>query len=174
MKKSIIQFFCVCLLAGLLIWSSPLQARAQNASGDSGEPPAIDLDWFSPPQSHYTVSRDKDPFRPFMFKSSEEPEEDESRLRSLTPLERVEVSQLKLMGVLWYPQNPEKAKALVELPDGKGYMLRKGDRVGQNSGIVMRIGSDRVVIREEIENFLGETENKDTTLKVRTDEEEND
>lgn len=164
---------CISLVFGLCFCVLTQNSLAQSDQGDKNQTPAARLDWISPPEAHYTLARSKDPFKPFVFSRSESEESKKKSSRPLTPLEKVEVSQLKLVGILWYPGAPEKAKAMVQLPDGKGYMLREGDRVGSKSGKVVSISPDRVLVREKVVDVLGKSKNKDILLKVRKDDEEN-
>ena len=69
----------------------------------------------------------------------------------LTPLQRVAVSQLKVVGIIMAPTGN---KALVEDPEGKGYVITKGTYLGSNFGQVTRILRDRIVVEEEVEDFF--------------------
>jgi type IV pilus assembly protein PilP len=69
----------------------------------------------------------------------------------LTPLQKVAVSQLKVVGIIMAPTGN---KALVQDPEGKGYVITKGTYVGSNFGQVKRILKDRIVVEEEVEDFF--------------------
>ncbi len=56
--------------------------------------------------------------------------------------------------------------ALVELPNGKGYVLRIGTKVGCNDGRVIRIGNDFVIIQEKGINIFGKEVTKKIVLKI--------
>jgi hypothetical protein len=60
-----------------------------------------------------------------------------------------EVTNLKLVGVLWDMKDPESIRALVETPDGLGYYLRLNEE--KFGGKVVAVERDRVrfVVREE-------------------------
>jgi len=73
--------------------------------------------------------------------------------RPKTPLERLDLSQLKLTAII---STPSGRKALVEEASGKGYVIRKGTYIGVHEGRVVEIASDRVIVREEVENAVGE------------------
>ncbi len=45
---------------------------------------------------------------------------------------------------------------MVMAPDGKGYILKKGIRVGKNAGLVVGIRSDAVLVEEQFIDFSGE------------------
>ncbi|MES0350460.1 MAG: pilus assembly protein PilP [Desulfobacteria bacterium] len=69
----------------------------------------------------------------------------------LTPLQKVAVSQLKVVGIIMASTGN---KALVQDPEGKGYVITKGTYVGSNFGQVTRILKDRIVVEEEVEDFF--------------------
>jgi type IV pilus assembly protein PilP len=81
-----------------------------------------------------------------------------------TPLERVAISQLKLSAVM---RTAKGNSAIVEDATGKGYVIKKGTYIGLNSGQVVKIEKDRVVIEEEIENIMGEFVIQKTELKLQ-------
>lgn len=72
----------------------------------------------------------------------------------LTPIEKVDLSQLKLVGIIFAPGGN---KALVEDASGKGFVIKKGTGIGINSGRVIKILKGRVVVEEEAESILGKT-----------------
>ena len=75
---------------------------------------------------------------------------EEKRL-PLTPLQRIDLSQLKVVGII---VSPAGNKALVEEPSGKGYVISKGTYVGTNFGRVKKVLIDRVIVEEEVEDFF--------------------
>jgi type IV pilus assembly protein PilP len=62
-----------------------------------------------------------------------------------TPLERIDLGQIKLVAVLRLPTGN---RALVEETTGKGYIISIGTHIGPNCGVVKDILSDRLVIDE--------------------------
>ena len=70
----------------------------------------------------------------------------------LTPLEKLDFSQLKLVGIIL---SDKGNKGMVEDATGKGYVLKEGTYVGRNSGKVTRILKDKVIIEEEMKNDDG-------------------
>jgi type IV pilus assembly protein PilP len=81
-----------------------------------------------------------------------------------TPLEKVDVSQLKLVATV---RSPNGNAALVEDASGKGFIVRKGTYIGINSGSVVQIVKDRIVVEEEIETLLGEISLQKRELKIQ-------
>ena len=69
-----------------------------------------------------------------------------------TPLEKLDLSQLKLVGVML---SDKGNTALVEDASGKGYVIKEGTYIGVNSGKVVQILKDRFIIEEEIEDVHG-------------------
>lgn len=123
--------------------------------------------WINPAPFHYTAQDKPDPFRPFIepqpTKSSSQ--ENEKPDRPLTPLEKVQPTQLSLVGILDGVQTTN-AMALVELPNGKGYILQLGTRIGRNNGRVSAISSQSVTIKEEVRTILGEKKTNEVVLKL--------
>jgi Tfp pilus assembly protein PilP len=81
-----------------------------------------------------------------------------------TPLERVDLSQLKLTAII---RTPSGFKAMVEEITGKGYIISVGTYIGIHSGSVTNILKDRVIVEEEVEDALGAVSNRNTELKFQ-------
>ena len=91
-----------------------------------------------------------DPFEPASGSKPARAVRQKSKPR--TPLEALDSSQLKLVGVM---VSEKGNKALVEDASGKGHVIREGTHIGTNAGRVSRILEDRVIIEEEIEDVHG-------------------
>jgi len=80
-----------------------------------------------------------------------------------SPLEKIDLGQLKLVAIIAAPSGN---RALVEESTGKGYILREGTYVGLNSGKVVNIAIDKVMVEEEFEDAFGKTitQKKEITL----------
>jgi type IV pilus assembly protein PilP len=110
-----------------------------------------------------------DPFEPLFRDDSGETSAVVSKKRHSirkpqTPLERVAISQLKLSAIM---RTANGNSAIVEDASGKGYVIKKGTYIGLNSGQVVKIDRDHVVIEEEIENITGEFVIQNTELKLQ-------
>ncbi len=81
-----------------------------------------------------------------------------------TPLERIDLSQLKLTAII---RTPSGLKAMVEESTGKGYIVGMGTYMGIHSGKVVNILKDRVVVEEEVEDALGNAVSRNTELKFQ-------
>jgi type IV pilus assembly protein PilP len=99
-----------------------------------------------------------DPFKPFIQLT---PVKEFSRAVPLTPLQKYEISQLKLVAII---STPEGNIALVEDSSGKGYFLKKGTGVGKNDGKVTKILKDKVIIEEIYQDIFGQTKINEISL----------
>jgi len=110
-----------------------------------------------------------DPFAP-LFKEEqivtpdEGPVKKRQRRAHLTPLEKVDLSQLTLLGTILAPSGN---RAMVADTDGKGYVVTQGTYIGMSSGRVMEILRDRIVVEEEVENILGKLSLRKRELKLQ-------
>lgn len=121
------------------------------------------------PTYFYDPTGKADPFKPLFATEAERvlPAQQKTKRPRLplTPLQRIDLSQFKLVGiVLSHGGN----KALVEEPSGKGYIISKGTYIGQNFGRVKQILKDKVVVEEEVEDYLsGDMKFQATELKLQ-------
>jgi Tfp pilus assembly protein PilP len=84
--------------------------------------------------------------------------------RPLGPLERFDLSALKLVGVVWGELG---RKALIKAPDGKSYFATLETYMGKYSGKVIAIENDRLVIEEQYLNAEDKLVPKTLTLPLR-------
>lgn len=128
-----------------------------------------------PEISPYTSRREEivkvDPFMPLFKEEKPEPPKQvdtakkETKKRvPLTPLEKIDLSQLKLVGII---RSPSGDKALVEEANGKGYIVTKGTYIGINSGRIIGITENGIIVEEEIEDVLGKVIINKTELKLQ-------
>lgn len=113
----------------------------------------------------YNPAGKPDPFKPFMQLA---PGKELSRAVPLTPLQKYEVSQLKLVAII---TSSEENIALVEDATGRGYSLRKGTGIGRNDGRVKKILKDRVIIEEVYEDIFGQKKIHEISLFLHRVEE---
>jgi len=83
--------------------------------------------------------------------------------RPKTPLEKIDLGQLKLVAIITAQVGN---RALVEESSGKGYIIKEGTYIGLNSGKVVGIKADKVLVEEEFEDIYGKTvtQKKEITL----------
>jgi type IV pilus assembly protein PilP len=109
------------------------------------------------PSYSYNPIGKRDPFRSF-FKG-----QDDGTIVNPTPLQRFEVDQYVLVGVVWGVSSP---KAMVQDPEGTGHVVQAGTYIGKNWGKVSAITSTSVVITEEFTNIDGELVTNQLTLDL--------
>jgi type IV pilus assembly protein PilP len=112
----------------------------------------------------YNPAGKPDPFKPFIQLGSR----GGSRTGPLTPLQKFDISQLKLVAII---TTSEGNIALVEDATGKGYFLKKGTWIGKNDGKVTKILKDAVVIQEVYQDIFGQTKTNEISLSLHKAEE---
>ncbi len=115
-----------------------------------------------PAGPHFSSEGKRDPFRPYNLrtKTTARPKE------NLSPLERFELSQLKLVGIIWDIKEP---RALIEDTGGLGYIITVGTPIGSNEGKVKAIHRNEVVVMEYYEDFYGKKKPREVSLKLSVD-----
>jgi len=83
------------------------------------------------------------------------------------PLERFDISALKLVGILWGQLG---RRALIRAPDNKGYFVTVGTYMGENGGQVIGINDDRLMIEEKYKDTEGNIVGKTLNLPLRREE----
>ncbi len=115
------------------------------------------------PAYTYNAAGRRDPFAPIISK-----EEKKAKAGDRPPLERYSLSEFKLTGIIWQGFG---YNALIEGPDGKGYVVRVGTIMGQNRGVVKKITQEKMIIEEKFKNFSGGTERKEIVIELRKKQE---
>jgi len=101
---------------------------------------------------------------------AEKPQPDEPDRIRQTPLEKIDLSQLTLVGVIKFTAS---YKAIIEEESGKGYMVKVGTYVGTNYGQVTEIQKDRIIIQEKVKDILGKYKPQKSQLKLQKPRGEN-
>ena len=112
----------------------------------------------APVEYTYNPAGKADPFKPFIQLT---PVRDLSKTVPLTPLQKYEISQLKLVAVI---STPGGNIALVEDSTGKGYIVKRGTGIGKNDGKVTKILRDKVIIEEVYQDILGQTKTNEISI----------
>lgn len=136
------------------------------------KPPAL-MTVQSPPQEQqevkvsltYDPAGRRDPFYPIIGVGEKKGDTG----KRTTPLQRVHISDLKLVGILW---GSFGFRALVQTPDGRSHPLVIGTLVGRNRGVVKKIFSDRVIIEESYRDQVGEVKEREVVLLLHPKKEE--
>lgn len=104
----------------------------------------------------------RDPFRPMTLRTRVT-----ARAReNLSPLERLDLSQLKIVGIVWDVREP---RAMVEDTAGLGYVVKVGTPIGSSDGKVKAIHRNQVIVEEVYEDFYGVRKSRDVSMKLLTE-----
>ncbi|MCG8567498.1 MAG: pilus assembly protein PilP [Desulfobacterales bacterium] len=119
-------------------------------------------------KAKYDVAGKVDPFVPLV----QNPNGDGSRgkqipvkpKRILTPLEKMELNQLKLVAII---TTSSRRIAMVEEMTGKGYEVNIGTYIGKNSGQVTSIEPDGIKVKEYVTDYKGRAVARYQQIKLR-------
>lgn len=112
-----------------------------------------------PERPRYSAAGKRDPFRPLSLK----PKPTQRARENLSPLERYEIGQLKLVAIVWDIKEP---KAMVEDATGLGYIVNVGTLIGPNEGKVKAIKPNEVVIEEGFVDFYGARKTQEISMRL--------
>ncbi len=115
--------------------------------------------WAQGPEFTYKMDK-RDPFKPFLQK--EEPVRPKGVPE--TPLLKFDISQLRLVAIV---VGVEGNRAMLEDPEGRGYIVKEGDYVGRRYGQVKKIMVDRVLIEETYKDALGRIQKRQVFLSTQ-------
>jgi len=105
-----------------------------------------------------------DPFEPLIKERPLVAKKDKKIKRvPRTPLERIDLSQLKLVGIILASSGN---RALVEESSGKGYVIKKGTYIGTNGGKIVQIEKEIVTVEEKFEDVFGKIQSRKRELKL--------
>jgi type IV pilus assembly protein PilP len=104
----------------------------------------------------------RDPFRPMTMRTKVS-----TRAReNLSPLERFDLGQLKIVGIVWDIKEP---RAMIEDTAGLGYVVKVGTPIGNNDGKVKAIHRNQIIVEESYEDTYGARKSRDVSLKLLTE-----
>lgn len=104
----------------------------------------------------------RDPFRPATLRKKVV----QRARENLSPLERFELNQLKIVGVIWDMKEP---RAMVEDNAGLGYTIKVGTPIGSGDGVVKAIHRNEVVVEEYYFDVYGARKKRDVSMKLLTE-----
>ena len=107
---------------------------------------------------HYDPTDKTDPFKSYVRREVTLQNDETS-----SPLERFDLSQLTVMGIIWGVDEP---RALVKDPTGKGYIVKAGTPIGKNKGRILRIEDNKVVVKETYLDHLDRATTKEVELEL--------
>ena len=85
----------------------------------------------------------------------------------MPPLQRVQISDLKLLGIIWGGYG---YYGLIQTPDGKGYTVKEGMLMGTNNGVITTITDKAIIVSEPSVDVMGNKSTKDLEILLRPKE----
>lgn len=108
----------------------------------------------------YNPQGRRDPFKSLIAKAEQD------KKKGATPLEQDEIAVFSLKAIVW---SGKEYFAMITLPDGKSYTVKKGMRLGLDGGIVHEITKDSVIVRQYLKDRK-DAKPKDIILRLRVEE----
>ena len=122
-----------------------------------------------PGRPRYSRLGKRDPFRPMVFGIAAARVPAHCREENLSPLQQVNLSQLKLVAIGW---NIGEPRAMVEDSTGLGYVIKLGTPIGdcQYDGKVKAIRPSEIVIEEKFRDpIFGTSKVREVNMKLPSD-----
>lgn len=121
--------------------------------GEDDGAPIMQID----PDYNYDPTGRRDPFKPYgtsqntqMSVTPTNPESPEKPPAPTDPLQMYDISQFRLVGIIWQVKKP---KAVVRDPVGKMHLIYRDTKIGRNNGFVASIREGEVLV---VEPTIGE------------------
>ena len=115
---------------------------------------------------HYDSKGKIDPFEPLIQEKppqEDQPVVDNRPKRILTPLEKIELSQIRLVAIIIMKN---RSIAMVEEASGKGYEVKIGTYIGKNQGKVFEIRKSSIVVKELVKDYKGRLKERVKEIKL--------
>jgi Tfp pilus assembly protein PilP len=160
--------FILVVIAVALVFAAGCSGKKEKAPATAAQKPAAKAVELQPLKEEEKVEKQtyvyeakgrRDPFTSLIEIAKAKP----VRKKGATPMENYDVSEIKLLAVVW----DSKHYALIKLPDDKTYTVRKGMTLGLYGGKVEEITQDSILIREQMKDYRGQFKTKDTLLRLR-------
>ena len=124
------------------------------AAGDEHAQPVEPVSTLAPVSAHsYDPSGRRDPFAPVLQQLGLGPIDP-----ALPPLQRVGLTEMNLIAVVWGAYGHT---AMVQTPDGNGYTVRRGTRIGPNNGVVSAVTDKGIVVQERFTDVYGSKQERE-------------
>ena len=82
----------------------------------------------------------------------------------MPPLQRVQISDMKLLGIMWGGYG---YFGLIQTPDGKGYTVKEGMLLGTNNGVIKTISDKAIMVSEPTIDIAGRKSTKEVEILLR-------
>jgi len=140
-------------------------AETQSTKGSADGQPLAEQKSESQSPTNFSTSGKRDPFRPFTLNTRT----DNRPRESLSPLERYDLGQLRLVGVVWHVKEP---RAMVEDGAGLGYIVKVGTPIGANDGKIRAIKPNEIIIEETYVDLFGTKKKREVNIKLSVEKAE--
>lgn len=130
---------------------SPTPAAAASEGNAQPVAPTSTSEPVSP--RSYDPSGRRDPFAPVLQLLGLGPID-----TTLPPLQRVGLTEMNLIAVMWGAYG---YTAMVQTPDGNGYSVRRGTRIGPNNGVVSAVTEKGIVVQERFTDVYGSKQERE-------------
>ena len=144
----------VCLLVSVGLSSAETVQAQATAAGDQNAQPGAPNATLEPGSARsYDPSGRRDPFVPVLQQLGVGPIDP-----TLPPLQRVGLTEMNLIAVVWGAYGNT---AMVQTPDGNGYTVRRGTRIGPNNGVVSAVTEKGIVVQERFTDVYGSKQERE-------------
>lgn len=131
--------------------SSPAALAPASPMGE-GAPDAVP-GAFPLPVGGYDPAGRRDPFAPLLSQLA--PGQVDP---TLPPLQRVGLTDMNLIAIIWGGYG---YTAMVQTPDGNGYTVRRGTRIGPNAGVVSAVTEKGIIVQERFTDVYGRKQERE-------------
>lgn len=115
----------------------------------------------------YLVSGIRDPFQPYLLATPT----DLGAVRSgnirpsSDPLKIMTLSQLQLVGTIM----GKERRAMVQDAAKTGYVVKVGTRMGEDDGVVTKIGPESITIQQHYQDYTGQFTTREVVMALKID-----
>lgn len=114
----------------------------------------------------YNPGGRRDPFLS-IIEAAKQDREAEKKKKGLRPSEAYDMGEIKVIAIA---SDRKNRYAMVQFPDNRYFTVKVGTTLGRYGGKVVKVDRESVVVREYVKDYRGETQARDTILKLRKEE----
>ncbi|MEW5802757.1 MAG: pilus assembly protein PilP [bacterium] len=158
-KRDVNLLIIIVLFLPLIFGMSPVETEQANGKTEQSRIETKQVAGETEPPEKF---RDpfKSPFSAELLKTPQAPS---------LPIYNYSLSEFKLVGIIWGELG---RVAVVEAPDRKCYLVKKGERIGRLRGKVTEVGTDHFEVQTSVTDYLGKTKTEEVTVKLHSTEDE--
>ncbi|MFQ5992176.1 MAG: pilus assembly protein PilP [Nitrospiraceae bacterium] len=142
--------------------ASALAVQVPSSGPKAVSPDPSGLSLRDPGGYFYSPGGRRDPFAALSERGSGDLSEEE-----LPPLQRATLTELNLIGIMW---GGFGYVAMVQTPDGKGYTVTRGTRIGPNKGVVRAVTDKAIVVEEQFTDIYGKKQVREFVKPLHAEE----